>query len=137
MNMNSRKIKVLLLEDNEEDEKEIKIVLEKNNYEINSATTLKEALRLFNSSSFDIAIIDIFINNQPEGGIFASTINTSLNYIPFLFLTSSIDKRIFDEIKLTQPYNYLIKPFNEYELLYAIELTIEKFTSEKSSSQSE
>jgi FixJ family two-component response regulator len=44
---------------------------------------------------------------------------------PFVFLTSSNDRQIF--AKLTRPFSFLMKPFNELEILYAIEMAVEKF----------
>jgi len=46
---------------------------------------------------------------------------------PFVFLTSSTDRKIFERAKLTQPFSFLMKPFNELEILYAIEMAVEKF----------
>ena len=43
------------------------------------------------------------------------------------FLTSSKDRQIFERAKLTKPFSFLLKPFNELEVLYAIEMAIEKF----------
>ena len=33
----------------------------------------------------------------------------------------------FERAKLTKPFSFLLKPFNELEILYAIEMAIEKF----------
>jgi FixJ family two-component response regulator len=44
-----------------------------------------------------------------------------------VFLTSSNDRQIFERAKLTRPFSFLMKPFNELEILYAIEMAVEKF----------
>jgi DNA-binding LytR/AlgR family response regulator len=44
-----------------------------------------------------------------------------------VFLTSSQDRQIFERAKLTKPFSFLMKPFNELEILYAIEMAVEKF----------
>jgi two-component system LytT family response regulator len=46
---------------------------------------------------------------------------------PFVFLTSSQDRQIFERAKLTKPFSFLMKPFNELEMLYALEMAVEKF----------
>ena len=44
-----------------------------------------------------------------------------------MFLTSSKDRQIFERAKLTKPFSFLMKPFNELEILYAMEMAVEKF----------
>ncbi|MGL5112609.1 MAG: LytR/AlgR family response regulator transcription factor, partial [Flavobacterium sp.] len=56
---------------------------------------------------------------------------------PFVFLTSSQDRQIFERAKLTKPFSFLMKPFNELEILYAIEMAIEKFHEQTQVFQSE
>ncbi len=123
-------INVLIVEDTPAQSKALTKVLQENNYHITAiATTLKEALTIFYSDKkIDIVIIDIFLNGVPDGIALAETINTVPNATkPFVFLTSSTDREIFQRAKLTQPFSYLLKPFNELEILYAIEMAVEKF----------
>ncbi|MEW7277892.1 response regulator transcription factor [Aquimarina sp. 2201CG1-2-11] len=126
------KIQVLVIEDNHNEAQKIKTCLETNNFEVTAiAQTLKEALGIYYSQNIDIVIIDIFLNNVPDGIVFAETIvknKTTLR--PFLFLTSSTSRIIFENAKITNPYSYLLKPYNELELKYALELAIEKFAGE-------
>ncbi|MGC6431720.1 MAG: LytR/AlgR family response regulator transcription factor [Jejuia sp.] len=123
------KVNVLIIEDTPAESSTLVKTLEENNYNVAGiATTFKEALQLFHSTKADILIIDIFLNGNPEGIAFAETINFTPDFSkPFVFLTSSIDRQIFERAKLTQPFSYLMKPFNELEILYAIEMAVEKF----------
>jgi len=122
-------INVLIVEDTPAESTALVAVLEASNYTIvGIATTFKDALDLFYNNKVDIAIVDIFLNGSPDGISFAETINTVPNAsIPFVFLTSSTDRNIFERAKLTQPFSYLLKPFNELEIQYAIEMAVEKF----------
>jgi len=122
-------VRVLILEDNPAEREALVKVLEANNYVIAGvATTTAEALALFHSQKVDVAIIDIFLGGNPEGINFAEAIHAEPNVSkPFVFLTSSNDRKIFERAKLTQPFSFLIKPFNELEILYAIEMAVEKF----------
>ncbi|PKH52011.1 hypothetical protein CXF68_15510 [Tenacibaculum sp. Bg11-29] len=124
------KIRVLIIEDDPFELNKIKLSLEKYNFKIvGTATNLKDALEVYYSINVDIIIIDIFLNNKPEGITFAKTIISKNEKLrPFLFLTSAISKTIFETAKLTNPYSYLLKPFNELELKYSLELAIENFT---------
>ncbi|MFI0430439.1 LytR/AlgR family response regulator transcription factor [Mariniflexile sp. HMF6888] len=122
-------VNVLIVEDIPSESNALIEVLKANNYSIvGVATSFKSALDLFYSSKIDIVVIDIFLNGLPDGISFAETINASPNASkPFVFLTSSTDRKIFERAKLTQPFSYLVKPFNELEILYALEMAVEKF----------
>jgi DNA-binding LytR/AlgR family response regulator len=88
----------------------------------------KDALERYYQEAVDVIIIDVFLNGAPDGIVFAETISTVPGAIkPFIFLTSSKDRRIFERAKLTSPFGFLLKPFNELEVIYAIEMALEKF----------
>jgi len=122
-------INVLIIEDTVEQSDKLAKLLQENNYNVvGIAQTFQEALKLYYQAKIDIVIIDIFLNGVPEGITFAETINTvPESSKPFVFLTSSTDRQIFERAKLTKPFSFLMKPFNELEVLYAIEMAIEKF----------
>ncbi|MEP1487679.1 MAG: response regulator transcription factor [Algibacter sp.] len=123
------KVNVLIIEDTPTESNRLIKVLEANNYNIAGvATTFKDGLDFFYNHTIDIVVIDIFLNGNPDGISFAETISVSPNGSkPFVFLTSSTDRKIFERAKLTQPFSYLMKPFNELEILYALEMAVEKF----------
>ena len=122
------KINVLLIEDTAEESDMLLEVLEKEYAIVGVARTYAEALDLFYKNPVDIVIIDVFLNGQPDGITFAETINAVPNSLkPFVFLTSSKDRQIFERAKLTRPFSFLMKPFNELEILYALEMAVEKF----------
>jgi DNA-binding LytR/AlgR family response regulator len=122
-------VHVLILEDNPAEANALVSVLTANNYTIvGVASTAAAALTLFYQQKVDVVIIDIFLGGSPEGISFAETINIVPNAAkPFVFLTNSNDRSIFERARLTHPFSYLIKPFNELEILYAIEMAVEKF----------
>jgi two-component system, LytTR family, response regulator len=122
-------INVLIVEDTPEQSEALSKVLLANNYNIAGiAQNYKDALTLFYKNHVDIVIIDVFLDGKPEGITFAETINIVPNASkPFVFLTSSQDRQIFERAKLTQPFSFLMKPFNELEIIYAIEMAVEKF----------
>ena len=122
-------INILIIEDSPEESDRLIQVLKNHNYNISGiARSFKEAIALFYQVNVDLVIIDIFLNGVPDGISFAETISTvSEASKPFVFLTSSTDRKIFERAKLTQPFSFLMKPFNELEVLYAIEMAVEKF----------
>jgi two-component system LytT family response regulator len=122
-------INVLIIEDTPAESDALVKVLTANNYNIvGIATNYNEALTLFYNNVVDIAVVDVFLDGRPDGITFAETINIVPNGLkPFVFLTSSKDRQIFERAKLTKPFSFLLKPFNELEILYALEMAVEKF----------
>lgn len=122
-------INVLIVEDTPAESDALVKVLTDNNYNVvGVATTHQEALTLFYQNTIDIVVIDVFLDGKPDGITFAETINIVPDgQKPFVFLTSSKDRQIFERAKLTKPFSFLLKPFNELEILYALEMALEKF----------
>lgn len=122
-------INVLIIEDTPEQSEALSKVLLANNYNIvGVARSYTDALKLFYAQTIDIIVIDVFLDGKPDGITFAETINIIPNASkPFVFLTSSQDRQIFERAKLTKPFSFLMKPFNELEILYALEMAVEKF----------
>lgn len=122
-------VSVLIIEDTPAESDALVKVLTENNYTIAGvAQTFSDALSMFYQNAVDIVVIDVFLNGNPDGIAFAETINiTPAAAKPFVFLTSSNDRQIFERAKLTRPFSFLLKPFNELEILYALEIAIEKF----------
>lgn len=122
-------INVLIVEDLESESSKMETVLKENNFNVIAvAKSYKEAIDIFLRENVDILMLDIFLNGHPEGLNIAETIDAMSNKMkPFIFVTSSTDRQIFERAKLTHPYAYIIKPWNELELIYAIEKAIEQF----------
>lgn len=120
---------ILVIEDTVLEAQVLCAMLEKNGYTIAGvASNLQDALDLFHTHKPDITIIDVMLNGKSEGLTFAKTIHANPCYSrPFLFLTGLTDRTTFEAAKATMPFGYLIKPFNEFALQYALELAMEQF----------
>lgn len=125
-------VNVLIIEDNQAESDPLVKILRASNYNVVAvANNYSEALSSFYKNKVDVIIIDVFLDGKPEGINFAETINAVPDAArPFVFLTSSKDRQIFERAKLTHPFSFLLKPFNELEILYAIEMAVEKFYSQ-------
>lgn len=126
-------LRLLLLEDLDDEATEIIDFLEDNNYEVIRVKNTVEAEKEIKNRFFDVILLDIMIDGKPEGISLGHRLNKQGIEAPFLFLTSMQSKLVFDEAKLTKPYTYLLKPFNKLELLYSLELALEKFHEQSSS----
>ncbi|MFT5822356.1 MAG: two-component system LytT family response regulator [Crocinitomix sp.] len=129
------KINILIIEDQVRESDLLQEALISNGFNVvGIARSHRQALELFYDLEVDLVIIDVFLNDKPEGISFAETICIVPGKAkPFVFLTSSKDRQIFERAKLTRPFAFLLKPFNELELIYAIEMAIEKFYDQEMS----
>jgi two-component system LytT family response regulator len=123
-----QKVNVLIVEDSLEGSTFLSEILIANNYNVVVAYNYQQALQYFYHQPVDILVLDIFIDGYPEGINFAQTIIADPKKAkPFVFLTSSSNREIFERAKLTKPFSYILRPFNELEILYALEIAMERF----------
>lgn len=116
---------LLLLEDNPEESCVLQHMLHTHNYKVSIVQTIESAREQVEMQTYDILILDIMLQGKPDGISFAKELHKSQIEIPFVFLTSMQSKTIFEEAKYTHPFSYLLKPCNELELLYALDLALE------------
>lgn len=130
-----KKLKILVVEDDAQEAAKIQAQLLNSGYLVcGIASELQQACEMSDQQQPDLSLIDIFLNGKKDGITFAQTIfNGKSRKHPFIFLTNAADRTTFESARLTEPFNYLLKPFNELELQYAIELAIEKFAKEEDS----
>lgn len=81
----------------------------------------------------DIALLDITIEGSKNGIQVAEVIREKYK-IPFIFLTSHSDKETLDRAKKTLPYGYIVKPFNEKDLLSSLEMALFRHANENDNS---
>jgi len=90
------------------------------------------ALDMLVNRNPDIALLDINIEGSLNGIEVAEIIRKKYS-IPFIFLTSHSDKETLDKAKLTLPYGYIVKPFNEKDLISSIEMAVFRHAKENKS----
>lgn len=126
------KLKILIVEDELVIAEDLKEILEDLGYEVcGIAISSKEALALIEEKSPDLALLDIQIKGGKDGVELAAEINANYR-LPFIMLTSHADIHTINRVKEVNPYGYLVKPFNEKEILAGIELAMANFSKEQS-----
>ncbi len=89
------------------------------------ATTGEEAIRKASELKPDLVLMDIVLKNDLDGVDAAAAIRREMD-IPIIYLTAHADKDTVQRAKLTEPYGYILKPFQAKELYTAIELALHK-----------
>ncbi|WP_321506552.1 response regulator [uncultured Methanoregula sp.] len=78
----------------------------------------------------DLILMDIHLAGKMDGIEAAGKINV-LYDIPVIYLTAYADKSLLERAKITEPYGYVIKPYDERELHSVIEMAIYKHKIER------
>jgi PAS domain S-box-containing protein len=85
----------------------------------------EEAIRQAEQTKPDLVMMDIRIKGEMDGVEAAREIRERFG-IPAIYLTAHADRETLDRAKLAEPLGYLIKPFQEAELLASIEMALHK-----------
>jgi DNA-binding LytR/AlgR family response regulator len=84
-----------------------------------------EASALLSKSKPSLVLLDIQIKGKRDGVQFASEVRTK-HKLPFIFITSFYDRATLDRAKATEPQAYILKPFDERDLLINVEMALYK-----------
>ena len=109
----------------------LKELLEKNNYRIPSTVASgEEAVQEAYNTQPDLVLMDINLAGKMNGIDAAERIHQDYK-IPVVFLTAYGDDQILEEAKRVDPYGYILKPFNERELIIVIEIAVHRHKRNK------
>ncbi|NYT05626.1 MAG: response regulator [Methanomicrobiales archaeon] len=120
------KRRILVVEDEQIVAMELKATLEKLGYEVaGSANNGPDAIDRAGSLSPDVVLMDIRLKG-PMDGIEAAAAIAERFDLPVVYLTAHSDFDTLGRALETQPYGYLIKPFNDRTLYSTIEMAAHK-----------
>lgn len=77
-----------------------------------------------------MVLMDIVLQGKMDGIEAAQCIRSQFD-IPVIFLTSHTDKETLERASLTEPFGYIVKPFEEGELRAAIEIAYYRHRAEQ------
>ncbi len=115
--------RILIVEDDALIAEDIKDICELEGYKVPSVCyNYHQSIVAIQNNVFDIALLDINLENEKSGLDVAEFIRNMLHPIPILFLTSYSDKTYLQAAKKYQPVGYITKPFQEEQLISGIEI---------------
>jgi len=100
------------------------------------ASSGPEAIKEVEDKSPDMVLMDIVLKGEMDGIETAMQIRSRFN-IPVVYLSAYSDEKILQRSKITEPYGYVIKPFNERDLHINIEIALYKHMMETKLKESE
>lgn len=127
----TRRISVLIVEDEQIVALNVRNRLEEVGYTIAGMVDSGEAaLEVASRTLPDLVLMDIRLSGKVDGIEAAEQIRTQLK-IPVVYLTAYTDTATVERVKITQPYGYILKPFEARELFSAIEIALYKHQQEQ------
>jgi PAS domain S-box-containing protein len=125
------KIKILVVEDESLVAKDIQNMLRGLGYEVlDVLSTGEEAIASLGRFEPDLVLMDIVLKGEIDGIVAAERIWETYG-IPVIYLTAYADETTLARAKVTEPFGYILKPFDERELQTTIEMAFYKAKMDK------
>jgi len=133
----SQKAKILIVEDERIVAEDIQRSLEHLGYSVSGiASSGVDALDRAAEMKIDLVLMDIVLKGKMDGIATAEKLH-SQQHVPVVYLTAYADENTLNKAKLTEPFGYILKPFNDRELQSTIEMAIYRHRMEKQLQESE
>lgn len=133
----SQKIKIMVVEDERIVAQDIQSSLESLGYDVPAVVSSgEEAIEKAGELEPDLILMDIVLRGKLNGIETTKQIHTNYD-IPVIYLTAYADTSTLDKAKKTEPFGYILKPFEDRELQSTIEMALYKSSMEKQLKQSE
>lgn len=130
-------LNILVVEDEYITQKTISVLLTEMGYNvIGTAMNANEAIEILNENNVEFALLDITIQGEKDG-IWLANYITEKYTIPHVFLTAYSDDITIKNAIATNPYGYLIKPFQKAELFSSIEIALLNFNKQNTNAKTE
>lgn len=100
------------------------------------APTGVEAIQKTAALRPDLVLMDIRLRGEMDGIEAAGQIHSRF-HVPVIYLTAYADDEAVQRAKLTEPFGYILKPFEEKELHVTIEMALYKAKMERALRESE
>ena len=131
------KVGILVVEDERIVSMDLQRRLKTMGYDVvGAAVSGEEAIEKAEALLPDMVLMDIMLDGQLDG-IQAAEIIHERFHIPVIYLTAYADTSTLERAKVTEPFGYILKPFEERELHGHIEIALYKHRMEKRLKESE
>jgi DNA-binding response OmpR family regulator len=125
-----QKYRIIIVEDDEITSLNLNMSLQKHGYSVVAVCdNTEQAENKVQTHNPDLVIIDISLQESDDGIRLAKRIKEKYN-IPFIYLTSYSDEATIMQAKKTEPYGYIVKPFDPNSLHATIQMALFKYQVE-------
>jgi len=120
------KEQILIVEDERIVGDDIKMIVQRLGYAVSGiAFSGEEAIKKIEKMQPDLVLMDIVLEGEMSGIDAAEIIRSRFN-IPVVYLTAYSDKKTLERAKITEPFGYILKPFEDRDLHSTIEMALYK-----------
>lgn len=131
------KAQIMIVEDESIVAKDLQNMLERIGYDIPAVVASGEAaIKKAAGTHLDLVLMDIMLRGEMDGVEAAEQLRTR-SRVPVIYLTAYADDDTLQRAKITEPYGYITKPFEERELHVSIEMALYKHKAERELRESE
>ncbi|MEW6266661.1 MAG: GAF domain-containing protein [Thermodesulfobacteriota bacterium] len=133
----NKKPKIMIVEDEVVVATEMRTCLEELGYTVSAhVASGAEAVERAEKERPDIILMDIVLWGDMDGIEAAQLIHSKMN-IPIIYITAYTDEERLKRAKVTEPFGYMIKPFQDREVKATIEMALYKMETEARLRESE
>ncbi|MEM9548960.1 MAG: response regulator [Bacteroidota bacterium] len=119
--------KIIVIEDNQEVRENLVEILSLSGYDTHEAENGKVGVKIINKIKPDLILCDVMMPELDGFGVLkVLNHNPELMHIPFMFLTAKAEKADFRKGMGLGADDYITKPYDDVELLEAIEMRLKK-----------
>ncbi len=123
--------RIMVVEDESIIAMDIRRMLEAQGYSVPAtASSGEEAIAQASKVKPDLILMDIVLKGEMDGIEAAEEIRAGLG-TPIIYLTAYADDETLQRARVTEPFGYLVKPFEARELRSAIEMALYKAATER------
>ena len=131
------KASILIVEDERIVAHDIQYTLKALGYNVTGVvSTGEKAIEKAKQTRPDLALMDIRLKGGMDGIQAAEVLREELG-MPVVYLTAYADEGTLERAKITGPFGYILKPFNEKELFSTIEMALYKHGMDRKLRESE
>jgi signal transduction histidine kinase/CheY-like chemotaxis protein len=126
--------RILVVEDEHVVGLDLQVRLTRMGHTVAVAYSGEEAVDRVAGTLFDLVLMDIRLKGALDGIEAARMIRQAFD-VPIIYLTAYADNQTLDRARYTEPYGYILKPFNERELKAAIEIALQRHAQDRMRSE--
>jgi PAS domain S-box-containing protein len=131
------KARILVVEDERIVGRDIQTTLQRAGYEVPTVVSSgAQAIAKASELDLDLVLMDVMLSGNIDGVEASHQIRASKE-IPIVYLTANGDRALLDRIKSTEPIAFILKPYDEQDLLTTIEITLHQYRAQRNRTQEE
>jgi signal transduction histidine kinase len=125
------KANILIVEDERIVARDLQCTLERAGYVVlGTAASAPQAVELAAQTRPDLILMDVMLADNTSG-ITAATEIRAQREVAIVYLTANSDQAVLQRAKSTEPIAFILKPYDEPELLAAIEIALHQYQTQQ------